>query len=88
MMQRELALEKASKSPCLFVGQDRCGRWVVRDRRGLCGGLFATRTAAIHFAMFERPPTPQSVMMAPDGLELDVNLDDDVAGWPTKLHVE
>ena len=50
--------------------------------------MFATRTAAIHFAMFERPRTPQSVMMAPDGLELDVNLDDHVAGWPTKLHVE
>jgi hypothetical protein len=41
----------------------------------------------IHFAMFERPRTPQSVMMASDGLELDVNLDDDAAGWPTKLHM-
>ena len=48
--------------------------------------MFATRTAAIYFAMFERPRTPRSVMMA--GLELDVNLDDDVAGWPTKQHVE
>ena len=49
--------------------------------------MFATRTAAIRFAMFERPQTPQSVMMAPDGLELDVNLDDDAAEWPTKLRM-
>jgi hypothetical protein len=49
--------------------------------------LFATRTAAIRFAMFEYPRTPQSVMMAPDGLELDVNLDDDAVGWPAKLRV-
>ena len=87
MMRRQLVLEEASKSPCLFIGQDRCGRWVVRDRRGLCSGLFATRTGPIHFAMFERPRTPQSVMMAPDGLELDLNLDDDAAEWPTKLRM-
>ena len=87
MMRRQLVSEKASKSPCLFIGQDRCGRWVVRDRRGLCGGLFATRTAAIRFAMFEYPRTPQSVMMAPDGLELEINLDDDAAEWSTKLRM-
>jgi hypothetical protein len=84
MTQRELVLEKVSKSPCVFIGQNHCGRWVVRDRRGLCGGLFATRTAAIRFAMFECPRTPQSVIMAPDGLELDINLDDDAAEWPMK----
>jgi hypothetical protein len=56
---------------CLFIGQDRCGRWVVRDARSMCGGLFADRTAAIRFAMYECERRPQSVIMLPEGLELD-----------------
>jgi hypothetical protein len=56
---------------CLFIGQDRCGGWVVKDARSMCGGLFADRTAAIRFAMFECQRRPQSVIMLPDGLELD-----------------
>jgi len=56
---------------CLFIGQDRCGRWVVRDARSMCGGVFSNRTAAIRFAMYECQRRPQSVIMLPDGLELD-----------------
>ena len=56
---------------CLFIGQDRCGRWVVKDARSLCGGLFANRTEAIRFAMYECQRRPQSVIMLPNGLELD-----------------
>jgi hypothetical protein len=56
---------------CLFIGQDRCGRWVVKDARRVCGGLFSDRTAAIRFAMYECQRRPQSVIMLPDGLELD-----------------
>jgi hypothetical protein len=55
----------------LFIGQDRCGRWVVRDTLCTSGGLFADRTAAIRFAMYECQRRPQSVIMLPDGLELD-----------------
>ena len=57
--------------PGLFIGRDRCGRWVVKDARSMCGGLFADRTAAIRFAMYECQRRPQSVIMLPDGLELD-----------------
>jgi hypothetical protein len=57
--------------PCLFIGQDHCGRWVVRDADRLCGGLFADRTEAIRFAMYECQRRPQSVIMLPNGLELD-----------------
>jgi hypothetical protein len=56
---------------CLFIGQDRCGRWVVKDAHSICGGLFSDRTAAIRFAMYECQCRPQSVIMLPDGLELD-----------------
>ena len=55
----------------LFIGQDRCGRWVVKDSRCMCGAMFTDRTAAIRFAMYECQRRPQSVIMLPDGLELD-----------------
>ena len=67
---------------CLFIGQDRCGRWVVKDARGACGRLFADRTAAIRFAMYECQRRPQSVIMLPDGLELDSMLDIDACDAP------
>src|SRR5208282_5321453 len=64
-------------SSCLFIGQNRVGQWVVRDARRLCGGLFANRTEAIRFAMYECQRRPQSVIMLPDGLELDGPLAED-----------
>jgi hypothetical protein len=33
--------------------------------------LFANQTEAIHFAMYECQRRPQSVVMVPNGLELD-----------------
>jgi hypothetical protein len=57
--------------PCLFIGQDRCGRWVVKDARCMWEAMFTDRTAAIRFAMYECQRRPQSVIMLPDGLELD-----------------
>ena len=56
---------------CFFIGQDRCGRWVVKDARCMCAAMFTDRTAAIRFAMYECQRHPQSVIMLPDGLELD-----------------
>jgi hypothetical protein len=57
--------------PGLFIGQDRCGRWVVKDTQSRRGEQFADRSAAIRFAMYECQRRPQSVVMLPDGLELD-----------------
>jgi len=56
---------------CLFIGQDRLGHWVVRDALSQRGGMFANQTEAIRFAMYECQRRPQSVIMLPDGLELD-----------------
>ncbi len=67
---------------CLFIGQDRCGRWVVKDARNACGRLFAKRTAAIRFAMYECQRRPQSVIMLPGGLELGSLLEIDDRGAP------
>ena len=67
---------------CLFIGQDHCGRWVVRDAQSLCGGLFANQREAIRYAMYECQRRPQSVTMLPNGLELDAVLDVDAYGNP------
>lgn len=56
---------------CLYIGQNHCGHWVVSDARRSCGGLFANQTEAIRFAMYECQRHPQSVIMLPNGLELD-----------------
>ena len=64
MRQSEQQLEIASRSPCPLIGQDNCGRWVVLDRQGHCGGLFASSKEAIHFAMFESERRPQAAIMA------------------------
>jgi hypothetical protein len=59
--------------PTFLVGRDSHGNWVVQDQRGLCGGLFVDRTEAIKFAMFENGHRPQSVIMVPGVLELDMS---------------
>jgi hypothetical protein len=57
-----------------LIGKNSCGQWVVRDERGLCGGLFVNRNEALHFAMFENGNRPQAVVMVPEGLELKVSI--------------
>jgi hypothetical protein len=71
MVHQDIKPAAAASYSCLFIGQDRTGRWVVKDARSLCGGLFTNRTEAIRFAMYECQRRPQSVTMLPDGLELD-----------------
>ena len=71
-------------SACLFIGQNHQGEWVVRDDRCTCGGLFQNRSDAIRFAMFECQRRPQSVIMLPDGLELNLPLGEGPNVNPTR----
>lgn len=71
MIQEDLNAAGAASWSCLFIGQDRSGRWVVKDGRSLCCDLFADRKEAIRFAMYECQRRPQSVIMLPDGPEHD-----------------
>ena len=73
MIQQDIKAATAAGS-CLFIGQDLRGRWVVKDPRSMCGGVFADRTSAIRFAMYECQRRPQSVIMLPEGLEMDAAL--------------
>lgn len=45
---------------------------MVRDPRGLRGGLFVNRAEALRFAMFENGNRPQPVIMVPGIFELDM----------------
>ena len=66
--------EPPSTSSSLFmVGKDSRGNWVVQDQKGLCGGLFVNRAQALKFAMFENGNRPQTVIMVPGVLELDLS---------------
>jgi hypothetical protein len=62
-----------SKSSLFMIGRNSRGNWVVRDQKGLCGGLFIDRAEAVKFAMFENGNRPQAVIMVPGILELDMS---------------
>ena len=62
-----------------MIGQDRRGNWVVQDQKGVCGGLFVDRAAALRFVRFENSDRPQAVIMVSDCLELDLNREPETA---------
>jgi len=66
-----LSRTSSSTGPQFLIGKDSRGRWVVRDKRGLSGGLFINRAEAIKFAMFESGRCARAVIMVPGGLEFD-----------------
>jgi hypothetical protein len=61
-----------SRSSLFLIGQNSRGNWVVRDQRGLRGGIFVDRAKALRFAMFENGNRPRAVIMVPGVLELDM----------------
>jgi hypothetical protein len=71
-MPEPVPLSGTTQVSQFLVGKDSRGRWVARDERGLCGGLFVNRAEAIKFAMFENGRRAQAVIMVPGVLELDM----------------
>ena len=67
------------RPPVFMVGQNRRGNWVVRDQKGVCGGLFVSRDAALRFVRAENGYRPQAVVIVSGTLELDI------AGGPGSL---
>lgn len=59
--------------PCLLVGRDSHGRWVVKDKKGLHGGIFVDRAQALKYAMQDLGQRMQAVVMVPGILELDMS---------------
>ena len=62
----------SSRASLLLIGQNSRENWVVRDQRGLRGGLFVDRAEALRFAMFENGNRPHAVIMVPGIFELDM----------------
>jgi hypothetical protein len=57
--------------PTFLIGRDSRGNWVAQERSGACGGLFASRAAALKFAKFESGNQPHAVVWVNGVLELD-----------------
>lgn len=57
-----------------LVGRDGRGCWTVRDDRGLVGGIFVSRQAALHFAREESNRLPGAVICMPDDVPVTVDL--------------
>jgi hypothetical protein len=61
------------RPPLFMIGQDCRGNWVVKDQKGICGGLFVDRDAALRFVRSENGYRPQAVVMVSEVLELDMS---------------
>jgi hypothetical protein len=61
------------RPPLFTVGQNRRGNWVVQDQKGMRGGLFVNREAALRYVRSENGFKPQAVVMVSGGFELDMN---------------
>jgi hypothetical protein len=59
--------------PLFRVGQDSRGNWVVQDKKGMRGGLFVNREAALRYVRSENGFKPQAVVMVSGGFELEIS---------------
>lgn len=72
-MGRASQVLATSAADCRFtVGRDGRGRWIVRDARGLIGGIFTDQASAVHFALFESDYTPGAVWCAPPDMPISL----------------
>ena len=61
------------RPPVFMIGQDRYRNWVVQDQKGIAGGLFVTRDAALRYVRSENGYQPRAVVMVSGHLELDMS---------------
>lgn len=52
------------------IGQDHHGHWLAVEVHGLAGGIFRSRTDAVHYAEFETDRQPGAFRMASEPIEL------------------
>jgi hypothetical protein len=66
------APEEAPPEPlCFVLGRDHGGCWIVQESHGICGGLFASKSAAISYAKFESADRPSVVRLSTEPIELN-----------------
>ena len=73
MRQGEAFSSSGSEFPLFLIGKNSRGQWVAQSQRGLCGGLFVNRAAALKYALFENGNRPELVITVPGVVELDMS---------------
>ncbi|WOH80357.1 hypothetical protein RX327_31810 [Bradyrhizobium sp. BEA-2-5] len=56
----------------VFVGRNRAGNWIARERRGTFGGLFVNRAQALKYARLQTGHHPESIIEVTREIELDI----------------
>lgn len=72
-MDLNQATSVSPEKPCLLVGQNSMGQWIVRDRSSRHGGLFASLAAAQRYARLQTVSPDAQIIMVPGCLELDLS---------------
>ena len=66
--------------PLFYVGQNKKGRWVVRESEGRSGGLFLFKQWAVRFARRQGEPFGCAIMFLAEPIELDIDSQGRCAG--------
>jgi hypothetical protein len=61
--------------PLFYIGQNRKGRWVVRESEGRSGGLFLFKQWAVRFARRQSEPFGCAIMFLAEPIELEITSD-------------
>lgn len=72
MRNSSLISEASSAIHRFLIGRDGEGHWIARDEQGLTGGVFADRTAAVHFAATESHHQHGAIKFAPANVRLSL----------------
>jgi hypothetical protein len=59
--------------PLFYIGQNKKGRWVVREADGCSGGLFLFKQWAVRFARRQSEPSGCAIMFLAEPIELDID---------------
>jgi hypothetical protein len=59
--------------PLFYIGQNKKGRWVVREADGRSGGLFLFKPWAVSFARRQSEPSGCAIMFLAESIELDID---------------
>ena len=66
--------------PLFYIGQNRKGRWVVRESEGRSGGLFLFKQWAVRFARRQSEPFGCAIMFLAEPVELEIDSNRECAG--------
>jgi hypothetical protein len=71
---RRLSVKLVEPPSCtlVFIGRNSRGQWVAQQQDGLFGGLFATRAAAVRYALFENGHHLEAIISISSILELNM----------------